>query len=75
MKLIVMTISFTALERKVDQMITLCAELRAENTSLRGHVAGLEAERTALTAKIDATRARLTALMDRLPDENAESTE
>ena len=74
MKLDHMTISFTSLERKVDQMIALCAELSAENKSLRGHVAGLEAERTALTAKIDTTRARLTALMDRLPEENAEST-
>lgn len=64
-----MSIFFAPLERKLDQMLAICASLHRENQSLRGRIAGLEAERTALTAKIDATRARLETLMERLPEE------
>ena len=44
MKLVAMGISLDQLERKVDQMLSVCASLRGENESLRSHVAGLEAD-------------------------------
>ena len=64
-----MSISLDHLERKVEQILDVCASLRSENQALRAHVAGLEAEKAALTQKIDITRQRLEALMSRLPDE------
>jgi uncharacterized protein (TIGR02449 family) len=59
-----MSISLDQLERKVDQMVAICASLRSENQDLRAHVASLEAEKAALTKKIDITRERLEGLMD-----------
>ena len=64
-----MTVSLDHLERKVDQILAVCASLRSENQALRAQTAGLEAEKAALTNKIDTTRERLEALMTRLPDE------
>jgi FtsZ-binding cell division protein ZapB len=48
-----MSISLDQLERKVDQMVAICASLRGENQDLRAHVASLEAEKAALAQKID----------------------
>jgi cell division protein ZapB len=64
-----MSISLDHLERKVEQMLAICASLRGENQILRSTVAGLEAEKAALSTKIDITRERLEALMTRLPEE------
>ncbi|MBK9352078.1 MAG: cell division protein ZapB [Sulfuritalea sp.] len=64
-----MSISLDQIERKVDQMVAICASLRTENQDLRAHVASLEAEKAALAKKIDSTRERLEGLMARLPDE------
>ncbi len=64
-----MSISLDHLERKVDQIVAVCASLRGENQDLRAHVASLEAEKAALTKKIDTTRERLEGLMARLPEE------
>lgn len=64
-----MSISLDQLERKVDQMVAICASLRGENQDLRAHVASLEAEKSALAKKIDGTRERLEGLMARLPEE------
>ncbi len=64
-----MSISLDQIERKVDQMVAICASLRGENQDLRAHVASLEAEKAALAKKIDSTRERLEGLMARLPDE------
>lgn len=64
-----MSVSLDHLERKVEQILAVCASLRGENQALRAHVAGLEKENTALAKKIDVTRERLEALMTRLPDE------
>jgi cell division protein ZapB len=68
-KLTGMSVSLDHLERKVDQILAVCASLRDENQTLRVHVAGLEAEKAALTSKIDVTRERLEALITRLPEE------
>jgi len=64
-----MSVSLDHLERKVDQILAVCASLRDENQSLRASVAGLEAEKAALSGKIELTRERLEALMSRLPEE------
>jgi cell division protein ZapB len=64
-----MSISLDQIERKVDQMVAICASLRSENQDLRAHVASLEAEKAALAKKIDSTRERLEGLMARLPEE------
>ena len=64
-----MSISLDHLERKVEQIVAVCASLRNENEALRAHVAGLEIEKSELAKKIDTTRERLEALVTRLPDE------
>lgn len=64
-----MNVSLDQLERKVEQMLAVCASLRGENQALRAHVAGLEAEKAALTKKIDVARERLEGLVARLPEE------
>jgi cell division protein ZapB len=64
-----MSVSLDHLERKVEQILAICASLRGENQALRSTVAGLEAEKAALTKKIEITRERLEALMTRLPEE------
>ncbi len=64
-----MNVSLDQLERKVEQMVAVCASLRGENQALRAHVAGLEAEKAALAQKIDVARERLEGLVARLPDE------
>jgi cell division protein ZapB len=66
-KLAAMSVSLDHLERKVDQILAVCASLRGENQTLRASVADLEAEKAALTKKIDITRERLEAVMTRLP--------
>ncbi|MCX7164496.1 MAG: cell division protein ZapB [Betaproteobacteria bacterium] len=64
-----MSVSLDHLERKVEQILAVCASLRSENQALRVHVTGLEAEKNALADKISHTRARLEALMTRVPEE------
>ncbi len=64
-----MNVSLDALERKVEQIVAVCASLRGENQALRATVAGLEAEKAALAKKVDIARERLESLMARLPNE------
>lgn len=64
-----MSVSLDHLERKVEQIVAVCSNLRSENQALRAHVASLEIEKAALTQKIDVTRERLEALITRLPEE------
>ena len=69
MTLAAMNVSLDSLERKVDQIVAVCASLRGENQALRAHVAGLEAEKAALARKVELARERLESLMARLPEE------
>ena len=57
-----------ALEERIEQFITLCQNLRAENQALRTRLAGLEVERKRLNEKIEAACTRLEALMERVPE-------
>ena len=63
-----MNVFLDHLERKVEQVVAVCASLRSENQALRAHVAGLEAEKAALAKKIDVTCERLEGLVARLPE-------
>jgi regulator of replication initiation timing len=44
-KLAAMSVSLDHLERKVDQMVAICASLRSENQDLRAHVAAWKRKR------------------------------
>lgn len=59
--------SFDAIERKLDQLLSIMNSLRAENETLRLRIDALENEKAALDNTIDITRERLEALRDRLP--------
>ena len=58
-----------ALEERIEQFITLCQNLRAENQELRTRVASLEVERNRLNEKIETACTRLEALMERVPEQ------
>lgn len=58
-----------ALEERIEQFITLCQNLRAENQELRTRVAGLEVERSRLNEKIETACTRLESLMERIPEQ------
>jgi len=55
------------LEQKVEQVLALCRDLRAENQRLQVHMAGLEIEKQRLSGKVESARARLESLMEKLP--------
>lgn len=58
-----------SLERKVEQVVALCAELRTENHRLRDRVVSLEDEKQDLAERMSEARSRIEALLDRLPAE------
>ncbi len=58
-----------ALEEKLEQFITMCQGLRAQNQELRTRLAALESEKKRLSDRIDAACARLEGLMQRLPEQ------
>ncbi len=57
-----------ALEERIEQFISLCQNLRAENQELRTRVAGLEVERNRLNEKIETACIQLESLMERIPE-------
>lgn len=57
------------LEAKIEQVVTLVHQLRAENEVLKNQVAEAEAERLHLRRSMTAARERLESLMDRLPED------
>lgn len=63
-----MNSSLDAVERKLDQLLTIMHSLRSENETLRQHVAALETEKILLKNKISAACERLETLRDRLPE-------
>jgi cell division protein ZapB len=68
-KLAGMSVSLDHLERKVDQILAVCASLRDENQTLRVMSPGWRPKRRRWRSKIDITRERLEAVMTRLPEE------
>lgn len=56
----------SALEGRVDDLISLCDELRAENLALRSQQSNLMAERASLIEKSELARTRVEAMIARL---------
>lgn len=57
------------LEAKVEQVVALVHQLRAENRSLRQQIATVESERLQLRQNMSAARERLEGLLEKLPEE------
>lgn len=58
-----------ALEIKVEQVLGLVHQLKAENEVLRNQMATAETERMSLRQKMNVAAERLEALMDKLPED------
>ncbi len=58
-----------ALEAKVNKVIAVVTQLRAENESLRSQLAAAEAEKLRLQQTMTAARQRLEGLIDKLPED------
>jgi uncharacterized protein (TIGR02449 family) len=58
-----------ALEGKIDQVIDLITQLRAENEVLKNQIATAEIERLQLRQTMTTARQRLEGLMDKLPED------
>ena len=57
-----------ALESKIEQVVALVHQLRAENEVLKHQNAAAEAERLHLRQTMTAARERLEGLVDKLPE-------
>ncbi|MCB4359892.1 hypothetical protein [Quatrionicoccus australiensis] len=58
-----------ALEGKVEQVVALVQQLRAENEVLKNQMAAAEVERLHLRQTMAAARERLEGLVDKLPED------
>lgn len=58
-----------ALEGKVEQVVALIHQLRAENEVLKNQIAAAEVERLHLRQTMTAARERLEGLVDKLPED------
>ena len=54
------------LEKKIDELISLCQELNRENQALKADSAGWQAERQDLMDKNELARNKVEAMIDRL---------
>ena len=57
------------LEAKIEQVVALVHQLRAENEVLRNQMIAAEAERLHLRQTMTAARERLEGLMDKIPED------
>ena len=64
-----MNVELETLEAKIEQVIALVHQLRAENEVLRNQMVAAEAERLHLRQTMTAARERLEGLMDRIPED------
>ncbi|HLO63131.1 MAG TPA: hypothetical protein VK165_09230 [Azonexus sp.] len=64
-----MNVELESLEAKIEQVIALVHQLRAENEVLRNQMAAAEAERLHLRQTMTAARERLEGLMDKIPED------
>ncbi|HOI50750.1 hypothetical protein SDC9_209520 [bioreactor metagenome] len=58
-----------ALETKIDQVVALVHQLRAENEVLKNQIAAAEAERLHLRSTMTAARERLEGLIEQIPED------
>ncbi len=64
-----MNMELEALEAKIEGVVALVHQLRAENEVLRNQIAAAEAERLQLRQKMTVARERLELLMGKLPED------
>lgn len=64
-----MSVSLDALERRIDELLSVCDALHADNDLLRLRINVLESDKEVLSKKIDTAATRLEALMEQLPAE------
>ncbi len=64
-----MNAELEALEIKVDQVLALVHQLRAENEVLKNRIAASETERLDLRQKMTQACTKLEALVDKLPED------
>jgi cell division protein ZapB len=64
-----MNMELDVLEAKIEQVVALIHQLRAENEVLKNQIAAAEAERLQLRQTVTLARERLELLVDRLPEE------
>lgn len=64
-----MNTELDALEAKVEQVVALVHQLRAENEVLKNQIAAADSERLQLRQTMTAARERLEGLMDKLPED------
>ncbi len=57
---------FKALEQKIDDLISLCAELNAENVALKTDAANWSAERSSLLARNESAQHKVESIITRL---------
>ena len=58
-----------SLEDKINQFVTLCQRLRADNQQLRQQLASAQNENKQLSDKIGAAKTRLETLLTHIPEE------
>ena len=64
-----MNVELETLEAKIEQVVALVHQLRAENEVLRNQMIAAEAERLHLRQTMTAARERLEGLMDKIPED------
>ena len=64
-----MNTEIEALEGKIEQVVALVLQLRAENDVLKNQIAAAESERLHLRQTMTAARERIEGLMDKLPED------
>jgi|UniRef100_Q478H6 predicted nucleic acid-binding Zn-ribbon protein len=64
-----MNVELETLETKIEQVVALVHQLRAENEVLRNQMVAAEAERLHLRQTMSAARERLVGLMDKIPED------
>ena len=64
-----MNTELEALEAKIEQVVALVHQLRAENEVLKNQIVAAESERLHLRQTITAARERLEGMMDKLPED------
>ncbi len=60
-----------ALETKINALVSLCAQLRHENASLKELLGSKDADNRRLAAKVDGAKARVEQLLAALPESDA----
>ena len=64
-----MNAELETLEAKIEQVVALVHQLRAENEVLKNQMAAAEAERLHLRQTMTQARERLEGLMDKIPED------